>query len=132
MTACENRRVRDHLLLQGMEFYGYHGDIDAERALGGRYSVDVEIGADLLAAGRSDALADTLDYVRLFQLVREVVENRQYRLLEALAQAIADELLTQPRASSVRVRVAKQPPLRGGFSRFAVDIERARPAAREG
>jgi dihydroneopterin aldolase len=122
----------DWLQLEGMEFYGYHGDIEAERALGGRYFVDVEVGADLRAAGHSDSLDDTLDYVRLFQLVREVVENRQYRLLEALAEAIADELLTQPRAATVRVRVAKQPPLRGAFQRFAVSIERARSGVLEG
>lgn len=109
-----------------MEFYGYHGDIDTERNLGGRYSVDVAIEADLGAAGRSDSLSDTLDYVRCFQLVRDVVENRQFRLLEALAQAIADELLAVPRAEAVNVRVAKQPPVRGRFERFAVAIERRR------
>ena len=117
----------DRLLLEGMEFYGYHGDIEAERALGGRYWVDVDVRADLRVAGRSDSLADTLDYVRCFQLIREVVENRQFRLLEALAQAIADSLLDHDgRAREVRVRVAKQPPVRGGFDRFAVVIERSR------
>jgi dihydroneopterin aldolase len=60
--------------------------------------------------------------------VRDVVENQQFRLLEALAQAIADELLGVPRAAAVRVRVAKQPPVRGGFARFAVEIERRRLA----
>ncbi|HEY6379714.1 MAG TPA: dihydroneopterin aldolase [Candidatus Dormibacteraeota bacterium] len=118
--------MSDRLLLQGMEFFGYHGDIEAERALGGRYRVDVELDADLLAAGRSDALADTVDYVRCFQLIREIVETRQYRLLEALAQALADELLRQPLVEGVRILVAKQPPLRGGFASFAVAIERRR------
>ncbi|HEV3123269.1 MAG TPA: dihydroneopterin aldolase [Candidatus Dormibacteraeota bacterium] len=118
--------MSDRLVLEGMEFFGYHGDIEAERALGGRYSVDVELSADLRDAGRSDSLTDSIDYVRCFQLVREVVENRQFRLLEALAQAIADELLDHPRATQVRVRVAKQPPVRGGFRQFAVVIERSR------
>jgi dihydroneopterin aldolase len=117
----------DRLLLQGMEFYGYHGDIEAERSLGGRYSVDVELFADLRAAGRSDSLDDTIDYVRCFQVVRELVENRQYRLLEALAEAIAQALLGEHAAArSVRVRVAKQPPVRGTFERFAVELERGR------
>lgn len=123
--------TRDRLLLEGMEFYGYHGDIEAERALGGRYRVDLEVAADLRAAGRSDSLEDTLDYVRCFQLVREVVEERQYRLLEALAQAIADAVLGQAHAEAVTVRVAKQPPLRGTFDRFAVVVERTREG-REG
>jgi len=116
----------DRLVLEGMEFYGYHGDIEAERALGGRIEVDVEVRADLSAAGRSDALDDTLDYVRCFQLVRDIVENRQYHLLEALAEAIAGVLLEQRHARGVRVRVAKTPPVRGGFERFAVVIERER------
>jgi dihydroneopterin aldolase len=107
-----------------MEFYGYHGDIEAERDLGARYAVDVAIEADLAAAGRSDRVADTVDYVRCFQLVRDVVEKRQFRLLEALAQAIADELLAVPRTRAVSVRVAKRPPVRGAFERFAVTIER--------
>jgi dihydroneopterin aldolase len=117
----------DRLLLQGMEFYGYHGDIEAERALGGRYGVDVELFVDLHAAGRSDSLDDTIDYVRCFQVVRELVENRQYRLVEALAEAIAQALLREhTAATSVRVRVAKQPPVRGTFQRFAVEVERGR------
>lgn len=118
----------DCLLLEGMEFYGYHGDIEAERALGGRFRVDVELRSDLRAAGRSDSLDDTVDYVRCFQLVRDVVENRQFRLLEALADAIAAELLRQRHVESVRVKVGKQPPVRGGFERFAVVIERSRTA----
>lgn len=117
----------DRLLLEGMEFYGYHGDIEAERSLGGRYRVDVELLADLRAAGRSDSIEDTIDYVRCFQLVRELVENEQYRLLEAMAEAIAQTLLREhPRAQSVRVRVAKQPPVRGTFERFAIEVERSR------
>jgi dihydroneopterin aldolase len=117
----------DRLLLQGMEFFGYHGDIEAERALGGRYRVDVELLADLRAAGRSDSIDDTIDYVRCFQLVRNLVENQQYRLLEAMAEAIAQTLLREhARAQAVCVRVAKQPPVRGTFERFAVEVERRR------
>jgi dihydroneopterin aldolase len=127
MTAPDSLRREDRLLLEGMEFFGYHGDIEAERSLGGRYSVDVELLADLRAAGRSDSIDDTIDYVRCFQVVRDLGENRQYRLLEALAEAIAQALLEEhPRAGSVRVRVAKQPPVRGAFQRFAVEVERGR------
>ena len=117
----------DRLLLEGMEFFGYHGDIEAERSLGGRYSVDVELSADLRAAGRSDSIEDTIDYVRCFQVVRELVENQQFRLLEAMAESIAQALLREHSAAhAVRVRVAKQPPVRGIFQRFAVEVERRR------
>ena len=45
-----------------MSFYGYHGETQAERTLGNRFYVDVEIRMDLAAAGRTDDIDDTLDY----------------------------------------------------------------------
>lgn len=111
-----------------MEFFGHHGDLEAERELGSRIYVDVEIRLDVSIAGESDRLEDTLDYVRCFEVVRAVVEGSQHRLLEAVAERIAAALLREPRAQRVRVRVAKQPPLRGGISRVAVVVERTRAA----
>src|SRR6202035_564301 len=67
----------DLLVLEGMSFYGYHGETEAERTLGNRFHVDVEIRMDLSAAGRSDHIADTLDYAHVFELVRAVVEDQQ-------------------------------------------------------
>lgn len=118
----------DRLVLEGMEFFGHHGDLEAERELGSRIYVDVEIGLDLSIAGESDRLDDTLDYVRCFELVRNVVERAQHRLLEAVAARIADALLGEPQAQRVCVRVAKQPPIPGGIERVAVVVERARAA----
>jgi dihydroneopterin aldolase len=120
----------DRLLLEGLQFFGHHGDVEAERSLGGRVDVDVEIQADLRAAGRSDHLADAVDYVRCYQTVRHVVETRQHNLLETVAEEIASALLSDDRISSVRVRVAKQPPIAGVFHRFAVIVERGREDAR--
>jgi 7,8-dihydroneopterin aldolase/epimerase/oxygenase len=116
----------DRLLLEGLQFFGHHGDVEAERALGGRVDVDVEIRSNLRPAGRSDHLTDALDYVRCYEAVRHVVETRQHNLLETVAEDIATALLADDRIDSVRVRVAKQPPIAGVFHRFAVVIERDR------
>ena len=116
--------AHDLLLLEGLQFFAHHGDLEAERALGGRVDVDVEIRGDLRDAGRSDQLGDTVDYVRCYETVRTVVETRQHNLLEAVAEEIAAALLSEPRIRAVRVRVAKQPPIAGIFRRFAVVIER--------
>ena len=116
----------DRLLLEGMQFFGHHGDVEAERALGSRVHVDIELEADLSVAGRSDDLADTLDYVRCYEIVREIVEHEQHHLLEAVAERIADSLLAEPKADAVRVRVAKEPPMPGSLERFAVVVRRDR------
>lgn len=119
----------DRLVLEGMQFFGHHGDVEAERALGARFYVDVELRADLAHAGASDSLSDTIDYVRCHALIRDVVEGRQYNLLEAVAENIARELLGAFPASTVRVRVAKEPPIDAVISRTAVIIERSHRGA---
>jgi dihydroneopterin aldolase len=116
----------DRLVLEGMEFFGHHGDVPAERELGSRLHVDVDVRIDASVAGQSDDLRDALDYVRCYALIREVVEGRQYHLLEAIAENIAASLLHEPRALAVRVRVAKDPPLPGVIRRCAVIVERDR------
>jgi dihydroneopterin aldolase len=116
----------DLLVLEGMSFYGYHGETQAERTLGNRFRVDVEVRLDLTVAGRTDDIADTLDYSRAFSLVREVVEDQQYRLIEAIAARIAASLLAEPEVASVKVRVGKQPPIAGAIDRCSVIIERFR------
>ncbi len=107
-----------------MTFYGHHGETEAERTLGTRFHVDLEIRMDLSIAGRTDAIGDTLDYSRAFALVRAVVEDEQFSLIEAIAARIADIVLAEPRVGSVRVRVGKQPPIAGAIDRCSVIIER--------
>ena len=114
----------DRLLLRQMSFYGYHGDLAAERELGGRYAVDLDIGMDLSPAARADDLGQAVDYVHVYQLVREVVEEQQHHLLEAVAEAIAARVLALPHVEEVKVRVGKTPPVRGSFGEFAVEITR--------
>ncbi|MFN2466300.1 MAG: dihydroneopterin aldolase [Candidatus Dormibacteria bacterium] len=114
----------DRLLLRDMSFYGYHGDVAAERELGGRYTVNLEIGVDLAEAAQSDRLDAAVDYVLVYQLVRKVVEEEQHRLLESMAETIAARVLPLPRVQEVRVRVGKVPPVAGNFREFAVEIVR--------
>jgi dihydroneopterin aldolase len=117
------------MMLRQMTFYGYHGDVAAERELGGRYTVDLDIGVDLAEAARSDNLERAVDYVHVYQLVREVVEEEQHRLLESIAETVAGKVLALPRVEQVTVKVGKTPPVRGAFGEFAVEITRARSGA---
>ena len=115
---------RDLLVLEGMSFYGYHGETEAERTLGNRFHVDLEIRMDLSRAGDSDDIADTLDYAHTFALVRAIVEDQQYNLIETVAARVAARVLAEPGVESVRVRVGKQPPIPGAIERCSVIIER--------
>ena len=91
--------------LKGLELHGFHGALEWERERGQRFLFDVllEVGE----AGASDRLEDAVDYRDVAACVREVSDGRAFRLLEALATALADELLARFPAVRVEVRVLK-------------------------
>ena len=97
----------DRMLLYGMVFYGYHGVSPEEQRLGQRFVVDVELEADLSKSGDSDDLADTIDYGKVYETVAPIVQGAPYRLLEALATAIANKVLQTFPVNGVLVRVKK-------------------------
>ena len=123
--------MTDTVFLERMQFYGYHGHNPEERTLGQRFEVDVALETSTIAAGLSDDLADTVNYSAVFKACRQIVEGEPKKLIEALAETIAQQLLaTEPRASAVCVTIRKpQAPLKGGiFGAAGVSIRREREA----
>lgn len=118
----------DRIVVTGIEFYGYHGASDEEQAIGHRYVVDVVLEADLRKAGQTDALTDTINYAEVAQLILRVGASRQFRLMEALAETLASELLrTYLGAQTVHLRVSKRLPPAGAIIESAgVEIIRSR------
>lgn len=115
----------DRVRIQNMSFYGHHGVDAAERDLGGRFHVDVELGLDLCAAGASDEIADTVDYKAVYDLVAQIQGANRFRLLEAFAHAIAEAILTRFAVEEVTVRVRKSSVPLGGLIDYAeVEITR--------
>ncbi len=120
--------IPDRIILEGMQFYGFHGVNAEERALGQSYIVDLTVEMDLTGPGASDRLEDTVSYAHLYRAVQEVLEGRSRNLLEATAQGIADKILAEFPVDGVHVRVKKpRPPIRGSvIENASVEIYRTR------
>jgi dihydroneopterin aldolase len=116
----------DRIELLGMSFQGRHGVRPAEREQPQEFRVDVEVQAQLAGAGRSDRLAETVDYTRLRAIAKEVIEGRSHQLLESLATEIAERSLELDHVQSVSVRVAKRPDSMRPIDSAAVRINRTR------
>lgn len=117
----------DKIILEGMEFYGYHGTRPEEKSLGQRFIIDVELFLDLRQAGKTDKLDYTINYAEVFKLVQSIVCGKSCNLIESVAEAVAVSLLEQFPADKVKVRVKKpQAPVPGQFTWVAVEIERAK------
>lgn len=119
------RRERDRIVLDGLAFHGYHGAFPEEARFGARFVVDVEMRLDL---PDEDELARTVDYARIYDLVAREVTGSRYRLIEALASAIARRVLAHDRrVAEATVRVHKpHAPLPGVVRDVVAEVVRRR------
>lgn len=117
--------MKDIIRLGGMSFYGYHGVSAAEKETGRLFEIDCEIEIDLAQAGHSDMLVDTVDYSRVYEIIRETVEGKAFSLIEKLAEHLADILLEMLPVYRVTLKVRKMnPPIPGQVKFIEVEITR--------
>lgn len=112
------------IVIAGLRELGVHGVLPEEQARPQPFEVDVELEVDLEAAGKSDALDDTVDYSAVSESISRVVRTEQYQLLERLATRIAEVCCQDERVTGVVVTVRKlHPPVRAMVDHVAVRIE---------
>jgi dihydroneopterin aldolase len=112
-----------------MRFDARHGYHEWEQQNTQPFEVDVELVLNLQPAGIDDDLEQTIDYSKVYGAVRQIVESTSFKLLEALAEAISHELLSDFEVTEVGVRVRKPAVKLGGpLDHAAVEIWRRRSA----
>jgi dihydroneopterin aldolase len=117
----------DHVRLNDIVLFAHLGVSEAERAVGQRIHIDLDLEADLARASRSDALVDTVNYEAVYQLVESVVEGSRHRLLEALAVSVIDRIFAEFPAIRIRIRVRKpNVPFAGSLASAEVELVRER------
>jgi dihydroneopterin aldolase len=82
----------DAVFVRGLEFEGNHGYSAAERRGTRRFRVNLTLERDLSAASASDKIADTVDYYKVSDAVVTLGTKSTFRLLEALAGAMAQAI----------------------------------------
>jgi dihydroneopterin aldolase len=96
-------------------FYAHHGVLEEEHRIGGRYEVDVAMTLDVTEAAENDDLTQTVDYERVYALIREVVTGNSSFLIERVAWRIAEAVgAAYPALEGVEVTVRKPNPPVGG------------------
>lgn len=120
--------MSDHIVLSGMVFQARHGVHDWEKTEAQRFEIDVELALGVQPAGLGDDLTRTVDYGAVYQVTRKVVESTTFNLIEALAEAIAREVLNEhAQVEEVVVRIRKPEVRLGGPLAYAgVEIRRVR------
>ena len=85
--------MEDRIILTGIEVYGHHGCTEEEQRRGQIIKVDLEMFLDLSKAGKIDDLDKTVDYSKILFHVEQIVGGKSRKLIEAVAEEIAENLL---------------------------------------
>ena len=114
--------------LNNMIFYGFHGVYPEERKLGQRFNVSLTIFTDDSLDHQIKELNDTVDYTKVYDEVRHIMEIQQFQLLEDCANTIISSIFSGFNlVTGLRVIIEKPGvPINASLSNVAVEMERCR------
>lgn len=118
----------DKVILNRIELLGKIGVLEEEKRTAQRYWISIAIKADLKMAGRTDRLDETIDYGRVFEIAKTLMDGTDCDLIESYAEGLAEKILsTFLKAESVTIEVLKpDAPIEGSFDSVGIEITRTR------
>jgi dihydroneopterin aldolase len=101
---------RDSVFVRGLEFEGNHGYTAAERRGTRRFRVNLTLELPLGAAAASDKIVDTVDYWKISEIVVALGTQSTFKLIEALAGAMAAKIQDRYPHAAVLIELEKLAP----------------------
>ena len=115
------------ITINDMRFYAHHGCFEQERVIGTHFRVDLSFRTDTSKAEVSDNIADTVNYLDVYRVVKEEMQKPS-NLLEHVARRVGESVLSNFLAVEVvTVRISKlNPPLGGQMDSVSIELELVR------
>ena len=115
--------ANDIVFIEDLRIQTVIGIYDWEREITQTVSLDLQMAFDITNAGKSDDIADTLDYKAVSKRLIHFVEASEFQLVEALAEHCAKIVLTEFPVRWLKLKLSKPGAVRGS-SAVGVIIER--------
>ncbi|MCK5075205.1 MAG: dihydroneopterin aldolase [Calditrichia bacterium] len=116
---------KDIIRLTNMSFYAHHGYYSAERELGQRFELDVELYKDLTKAIKTDDLDETIDFEKVYTIINEIFSTSRFTLIETVGGKIIEALLHKLPILAVKVVIRKpQVPIKAILDHVEIEIYR--------
>ncbi|MBU4349231.1 dihydroneopterin aldolase [bacterium] len=118
-------KKEDILIVKGATFWATHGYYQEENKFGQKFIVDVEVNVDMKKQCETDELDKGYSYVTIYNIIKKVIVGEQHKLLQRIAQRIADEVIKSYPVNQVKVIVKKPHVAIGGIVDYtAVQVVR--------
>jgi len=101
------------------------GIYDWEKRMRQHVVLDIEMGADIARAAKTDTIADTLDYKAVAKRVQQFVQESQFGLVETLAEKVAELVMKEFQVPWIKITLNKPGAVSGSKS-VGVVIERGK------
>lgn len=124
-AAISPDRPPRRVFVRDLEIVASVGVFEVEHRYEQRIVIDLDLAVTDDYDGLSERLADVLDYAHLVSEVEKVVQSRHFKLIETLAERIAEVCLADSRVASARISVAK-PDILPSCRSVGIEIERRR------
>ena len=117
----------DEIRISNLEVFGHHGVYAEENTLGQKFLVSARLFTNTRKAGKSDALEDSIDYGDVCHTIKKIMEEQNYKLLETVAETVADRLLrSYPMLEGIQLEIKKPwAPIMLPIDTVSVVIERS-------
>lgn len=118
----------DRIYIKGLDVFAYHGVMPKEKRDGQRFVLDITLDCDLLKAGQTDRLEDTVDYTAVMDAAVQAMTENSYDLIERAASRTAEAILrAEEKVEKVTLCLRKpEAPIDKIFDYVAVEITRER------
>jgi dihydroneopterin aldolase len=117
----------DKIVIKGLRVFAYHGVNPEEKENGQTFELDITLHTDLLRAGMTDDLNDTINYASVAKLASAVMLQEKNDLIERAAARVADAILENYPTEAVTVLLKKpEAPMKADFDFVGVEITRTR------
>jgi dihydroneopterin aldolase len=117
--------MKDKIYIHALKTEAIIGIFDWERQVRQTVIVDIEIGADVRKAARSDSIDDTLNYKRVAKRALTFIQGSKFHLVETLAEHLAMLILEDFGVASVHIALSKPGAVRSSKD-VGVIIDRTR------
>jgi len=115
----------DKILIKKINCPAHVGVTTEERSTVQRLSIDIEFLIDARKPARTDSIQDAIDYSEVAAAVAEICAKQPYRLIETIAEKVAERVLSDFPTSGTRVLVRKiSPPMQPQADHVSVEIVR--------
>ena len=119
------------ITVDGIRVFAHHGHLPEEAKLGGHFIVNIWVTADTTKVEKLDDLSDTVDYVKIIEIVKQQMAIRS-DMIEHPARRIVDAILPLQKVQKVKVEVQKiAPQIDATFDKISVTIKAERKDLQE-